>query len=245
MRVDARGMHYRVVNELIRLAVEKGEKKITLDNINGQRYLGCGIKGNLSITINGVPGNDLAAFMDGPAITVNANGQDAIGNTMNGGKVTIFGHAGDVLGYSMRGGKLYIRGNVGYRVGIHMKSYKNEFPVVIIGGRARDFFGEYMAGGVLILLGLGAEENDSPIVGRYIGTGMHGGIIFLRGRIDHYQLGKEVRVEELDGENLATLRGYLAEFCQDFGLNPEGILKGKFTKLVPYSHRPYGTIYAY
>ena len=80
----------------------------------------------------------------------------------------------------MRGGKLYIEGNVGYRVGIHMKSYKEQFPVMIIGGRAEDFFGEYMAGGILVLLGLNAGADDSSIVGNYIGTGMHGGVIYLR-----------------------------------------------------------------
>ena len=245
MRINAKGMHYKIINERIRSAIEKGEKKTILDNINGQRYLGCGLKGNVNITINGVPGNDLAAFMDGPLIIVNGNGQDAISNTMNAGKVKIFGNAGDVLGYSMRGGKLYIRGNVGYRVGIHMKSYKEQFPVMIIGGRAGDFFGEYMAGGILVLLGLYSEKSNSPIVGSYVGTGMHGGVIYLRGRINKYQLGKEVGVEEPNEEDLRKLEEYLAEFCSDFNLDLDEVLRQKFTKLVPHSHRPYGTIYAY
>jgi len=245
MRINAKGMHYRIINGRIRLAIEKGEKKIILDNVNGQRYISCGLKGNISITINGLPGNDLAAFMDGPLMTVNGNGQDAISNTMNTGKVIVSGDAGDVLGYSMRGGKLYIKGNVGYRVGIHMKSYKDQFPVMIIGGRAEDFFGEYMAGGILILLGLYSEESNSPIVGSYVGTGMHGGVIYLRGRINEYQLGKEVGIEELNEDDLRKLKEYLTEFCSDFALDLDEVLRQKFTKLIPHSHRPYGTIYAY
>jgi len=245
MRIDAKGIHYRIINEQIRLAIERGEKEIILDNINGQRYLGCGLKGKVRITINGLPGNDLAAFMDGPLITVNGNGQDAISNTMNAGKVKIFGDAGDVLGYSMRGGKLYIKGDVGYRVGIHMKSYQDQFPVIIVGGRAEDFFGEYMAGGILILLGLNTEGSSSPIVGRYVGSGMHGGIIYLGGKVNDYQLGKEVGIEQLDEEDMKKLKKYLEEFCSDFALDLEEVLRQEFTKLVPHSHRPYGTIYSY
>ena len=219
MRIDAKGIHYKIINEKIRLAVKRGEREIILDNINGQRYIGCGLKGKVNITINGLPGKDLAAFMDGPRIIVNSNSQDAISNTMNAGKVEIFGDAGDVLGYSMRGGKLYIKGDVGYRVGIHMKSYQDQFPVIIVGGRAEDFFGEYMAGGILILLGLNNERKSSPIVGRYVGTGMHGGIIYLRGRVKDYQLGKEVGIEQLDEEDIEKLKKYLKEFCSDFALD--------------------------
>lgn len=245
MRIDAKGIHYRIINGQIRSAIDRGEKEIILDNINGQRYIGCGLKGKVRITINGLPGNDLAAFMDGPGIIVNSNGQDTISNTMNAGKVKIFGDAGDVLGYSMRGGKLYIKGNVGYRVGIHMKSYQDQFPVIIVGGRAEDFFGEYMAGGILILLGLNNERDSSSIVGRYVGTGMHGGIIYLRGKVNDYQLGKEVGIEQLDEEDMKKLETYLKEFCSDFTLDLEGILRQEFTKLIPHSHRPYGTIYTY
>ncbi len=36
------------------------------------------------------------------------------------------------------------------RVGIHMKAYKDMFPVVIIEGKVRDFLGEYMTGGLLV-----------------------------------------------------------------------------------------------
>lgn len=245
MRIDTKGMHYRIINEQIRSLVEKGKKHIVLNNVNGQRYIGCGLNANVDITVNGVPGNDLAAFMDGPLITVNGNGQDAIGNTMNAGKVMILGDAGDVLGYSMRGGKLYIRGNVGYRVGIHMKSYKDRFPVIIIGGKAEDFFGEYMAGGILILLGLNTGGNKSSIVGNYVGTGMHGGVMYLRGRVNRCQLGKEVGVDKLNSEDMTDLRKYLGEFCTDSALDLEEVLKQEFIKLIPHSHRPYGKIYAY
>lgn len=261
--IDARGLHYKELNERIHEAVALGKRKIILENVNGQRYIGCGIKGEVDITIRGVPGNDLAAFMDGPRIMVEGNGEDAIGNTMNAGKVIVRGNAGDVIGYAMRGGKIYIRGDIGYRAGIHMKSYENQFPVVIVGGGARDFLGEYMAGGLLVILGMNEGEgvgrrvlgdgknskpkiyNSLPIVGNYVGTGMHGGIIYLRGKVEKYQLGKEVSVKNLDKQDKVTLKNYLEEYCRDLDLDFKEIWKKEFAKLVPTSSRPYGNIYTY
>src|SRR3989337_2743988 len=114
LTIDAKGVYYRELNSKVRDAVSKGEKEILLKNVNGQYYIGDGLQGDAKITVEGVPGNDLAAFMDGPTIIVKGNAQDNIGNTMNSRKVIVEGHAGDVLGYGMRGGKLHIRGDVGY-----------------------------------------------------------------------------------------------------------------------------------
>ena len=113
LELDAKGVYYRELNSKVREAVSKGEKEIRLKNVNGQYYIGDGLRGDAKIIVEGVPGNDLAAFMDGPTIVVKGNAQDNIGNTMNSGKVIVEGHAGDVLGYGMRGGKLHIRGDVG------------------------------------------------------------------------------------------------------------------------------------
>jgi len=157
MRINAKGIHYRALNEWIRKALAVDIREIVLEQVNGQRYIGDGLSGDVRITVNGTPGNDLGAFMDGPTIEVFGNAQDALGNTMNAGKILIHGHAGDIIGYAMRGGKIFIRGDVGYRVGIHMKAYKDLHPVIIVGGVAQDFLGEYMAGGSIILLGLDAD----------------------------------------------------------------------------------------
>ena len=181
--------------------------------------------------------------MDGPTIVVNSNAQDGIANTMNEGKVVVHGMAGDVLGYGMRGGKLFIRGDVGYRVGIHMKSYQKKEPVIIAGGCAGDFFGEYMAGGILVLLGL--DNSDRPFVGSYVGTGMHGGVIYLRGEFEKHQLGAEVGVKEIGEGDEKILSKLLKEYADDFQLDYDKIRSKPFKKLVPISHRPYGKLYAY
>jgi glutamate synthase domain-containing protein 3 len=244
MRIDAKGMHYRELNELIYKAVNSGKKNIILDNINGQRYISDGLSGEVEITVNGVPGNDLASFMDGPTIIVNSNGQDGIGNTMNAGKIVVHGDVGDIAGHSMRGGRIYIKGNAGYRVGIHMKSYKDLYPVIIIGGTAGSFLGEYMAGGLIVVLGIGREE-DASIVGSYCGTGMHGGAMYLRGDIKNYQLGNGVKKGKLAKEDEKTLNAYLEEYCAYFKLDRKKIMKDNFIKLAPSSHRPYEKLYAY
>src|SRR5512144_2104682 len=181
MKIDAQGVYYKDLNRKIREAVASGAEKIELVNVNGQYFIGDGINRPVTITINGVPGNDLGAFLNGATIVVKDNGQDNIGNTMNAGKVVVHGHAGDVLGYGMRGGRLHILKDVGYRVGIHMKSYQDNKPVLIAGGTAGDFFGEYMAGGVLILLGMQCDTQPKAKHGHNLGTGMHGGVIYVRG----------------------------------------------------------------
>jgi glutamate synthase domain-containing protein 3 len=244
MRIDTSGMHYKELNELIYSAVKNGEKEIILDNVNGQRYIGCGLMDDVNIEINGVPGNDLGAFMGGPKIVVRSNAQDGVGNTMNSGTIVIHGDAGDIAGYSMRGGKIFIKGNVGYRTGIHMKAYKDFYPIVVVGGRARDFLGEYMAGGLLIVLGLGTPENSLP-VGNYVGTGMHGGEMYIRGKVEKYQVGKEVGIGKPTEEDYKRIVGPLKEFCSYFSISLDEVMSGEFIKLVPLSHRPYGQIYAY
>jgi glutamate synthase domain-containing protein 3 len=244
-RIDCRGSHYRELNEKIKRLAEEGAREFQLDNINGQRYLGTGLPyPDLKMVINGVPGNDLASFLDGPEITVNDNAQDAVGNTMNAGQVVVHGHAGDVLGYGMRGGRLFIRGNVGYRVGIHMKEFRKQVPVLIAGGTAGDFLGEYMAGGVLVLLGL-ERQPGTPLAGDYLGTGMHGGVIYLRGEVDPFYLGREVSVFDLDDTDWSVLNPHLQDFCSAFGYNYDNVRTEKFCKLIPVSTRPYGRLYCY
>ncbi len=242
--IDAGGLHYRELNEKVRRAAEDGAREILLRNVRGQRYIGAGLASGLNITIEGVPGNDLACFMAGAGVVVRGNAQDGVANTMSAGRVAVHGHAGDVLGYSMRGGKVYVLGDAGYRVGIHMKAFRESVPVLVIGGKARDYLGEYMAGGILVVLGLGAGKNES-LAGDFLGTGMHGGDIFLRGPVDGCRLGKEVGQAEVDDAAWLDLQGHLCDFSREYGLDPGQFVKGDFTRLRPVSHRPYGKIYIY
>jgi len=244
VRIDAYGNTHRELNARLREAVSNGTLKIELQNVYGQRYIGTDLDKPVEIEIFGVPGNDLGSFMDGPRIIVRGNAQDGCGNTMNKGEIIVHGHAGDITGHSARGGKIFIRDDVGYRAAIHMKEYQDKKPVLVIGGTAQDFFGEYMAGGIVILLGLNLKEGEHHRA-RFIGTGMHGGVIYLRGSVEDFQLGKEVGVAELDKQDHDVLQTYVAEFAAHFGCDAGEILKHKFIKLFPLYLRPYGRLYAY
>jgi len=242
--IDAKGIFYRELNAKLRKAVSNGTQKIELRNVYGQRYIGTNLDKPVEIEIFGTPGNDLGAFMDGPRIIVHGNAQDGCGNTMNNGEIIIHGHAGDILGLSARGGKIFIREDVGYRAGIHMKEYQDKKSMVVIGGTAQDFLGEYMAGGIMILLGLDLKEGERHKA-NFIGTGMHGGAIYIRGDIEEFQLGKEVGVAEPDENDNSVLKKIIGEFAYYFDYKAEEILKHKFIKLFPLYLRPYGRLYAY
>ncbi len=240
-RIDAEGICYRELNALLKRLNADGVKRADIHNVYGQRFIGTSLNGNLKIEIYGTPGNDLGAFMDGPRIKVYGNVQDGCGNTMNNGLIMIHGHAGDITGYSMRGGKIFIRDDAGYRVGIHMKEYQEKKPTIVVGGTAQDFLGEYIAGGVLVVLGL-TLESDAIHRAKFVGTGMHGGKIYIRGEVRH--IAKDVKVVDLEERDRQLLRSIVSEFCDYFGFNISEIMAHKFNKLIPISHRPYGNLYA-
>jgi len=242
--LDALGLTHKELNTRLRQMVTQGYDKIELHNVYGQRYIGTDLDRPVEIEIQGTPGNDLGAFMAGPKIIVRGNAQDGCGNTMDDGEIVVYGHAGDILGLSARGGKVFVREDVGYRAGIHMKEYKEKKPALVIGGTAQDFMGEYMAGGILILLGLNLKEGESHRM-NFIGTGMHGGVIYLRGSVQNYQLGKEVGTSPLDEIDKQVVREFVDQFAAHFGYDSAPIMEGNFIKLFPRYLRPYGRLYAY
>ena len=244
LTIDAADLHYSELNRMLREAVLGGADTIELRNVAGQRYIGTNLKMPVELQIHGTPGNDLGAFMDGPHIVVHGNAQDGCGNTMNDGKIVVHGHAGDIIGLSARGGKIFVREGVGYRAAIHMKEYKGKKPALVIGGTAQDFLAEYMAGGIVVVLGLNGG-NGSSHQPRFVGTGMHGGVIYLRGQIKEWQLGKEVGSAALDENDRKTLATLVNEFAAHFGCDTTPILAAPFIKLFPLHLRPYSELYAY
>lgn len=241
VKIDANGIYYRDLNCLLRNLDDNSIENVEIRNVYGQRYIGTGLNNHINIDIYGTPGNDLGAFMNGTNIIVHGNVQDGCGNTMDHGKIVVHGRAGDLVGHSMRGGKIFIRDDAGYRVGIHMKEYLGKRPTIVIGGTAQDFLGEYMAGGVLVVLGLNMKEKVHNA--RFVGTGMHGGLMYIRGEVRH--LGEEVAISELNDDDNRILGILVDEFSSYYGLDAEKILENKFKKIYPVSSRPYGNLYAY
>lgn len=234
--LNATELDYKTLNDHLR----KDQGDFLITGCCGQRFIAAGMS-NKNITIEGIPGNALGAYLNGASITVQSNTQDALGDTMNEGKIIVHGSTGDAAGYAMRGGKIYIKGNAGYRAGIHMKSYKDKIPIMVIGGTAGSFLGEYQAGGVIIVLNM--EEKDHNIVGDFPCTGMHGGKVFLRSDCKNIQFPSQVTARLTDKDDLEILKGYLSEYCELFGYDVQKILATPFTVVEPNTKNPYKQLY--
>ena len=235
MLIDAQNMDCTGLNQAIRSCEEAD-----IRNCLGQRFLGAGTSGK-QIRIHGIPGNALGAYLNGSEITVYGNAQDAVGDTMNEGRIIIHGNVGDAAGYAMRGGKIFVRGSAGYRTGIHMKAYRDKHPVLVIGGRAGSFLGEYQAGGTIVVLGL--HTDGKPIISNFPGAGMHGGRMFIRSDCAGLRFPKQVSRHPASARELEELRPILEEYCACFDLNPESLLASPFTVVTPNSANPYQQMY--
>ena len=236
MILNALNFDYKSLNSSIRQANEN----CVIENCCGQRFIAAGMS-DKSITINDIPGNALGAYLNGALITVNANAQDAVGDTMNDGEIIVHGNIGDAAGYAMRGGKIYVKGNAGYRAGIHMKAYKDKIPVMVIGGTAGSFLGEYQAGGIIIVLGLCSEGRR--IVGNFPCTGMHGGKMFLRGECKDIIFPSQVTAKAATETDVQEIKKYISEYCDVFGYDENEILNSHFTVITPDSKNPYKQMY--
>lgn len=247
VEIDAKDLKHKELNDLMRECILRGAREIVLKNVCGQRYIASRLFFNKPVKVNidiyGTPGNDLGAFLSGHRIVVYGNAQDGVGNTMDDGEIVVHGRAGDVVAMCMRGGRIFVRDYVGYRCAIHMKGYVNKIPILVIGQTSQDFLCEYMAGGKVIVLGIGVERHRC----NYVGTGMHGGEIYIGGKIESHQFGKEVGIVEIEEDDWKFLEGIVREYCFYFGMEgkEDDILGKNFVKLIPVTKRPYGKVYAY
>jgi glutamate synthase domain-containing protein 3 len=167
---------------------------------------------------------------------------------MNDGEIIIHGNAGDALGYAMRGGKIFVKGDAGYRTGIHMKEYQTKKPIIIIGGKAGSFLGEYLAGGLIVVLDINAEKSatgGSLAVGNFTGTGMHGGKIFIRANDEQIVKGlpSQVVAEIATMEDLLEITPYICEFSKHFGMDSNALIRERFYVLKPNAKNPYKQLY--
>lgn len=237
MIIDAKNtsLHFEDLNKQIRNCKED----IIIENCLGQRFIGCG-EDKKTITINGTPGNEVGAYLNGAKIVVNGNTQEATGNTMNAGEIIIHGSTGDHAGYAMRGGAIYVKKDAGYRAGIHMKAYHDKLPVMVIGGKCGSFLGEYQAGGIIIVLGLGIKGN---VVSHFCGTGMHGGKIIVRCDQLGVRIPDQLKEKPATKKDLEEIKPYIKKFCRFFSVKEEIIYDKEFVVLTPNTSSPYKQLY--
>lgn len=236
--IRAAEMSFQQLNEQIHACQDA---EITLTDVMGQRYIASGLSGK-RLAIHGIPGNALGAYVDDCRVEVFGNAQDATGDTMNAGEIIIHGSSGDATGYAMRGGMILVEGNVGYRAGIHMKAYKDQVPVLVVGGEAGSFLGEYQAGGYVVVLGL--NTTGRAPVGRFCAAGMHGGKIFLRTEAElPFDLPSQVSAHRANAKELEEIRPFVEKYAHAFGRNAAEILRGAFQVLIPNTANPYKSLY--
>lgn len=239
MKIFAGEKDFKVLNAEVRACQDD---KIEIEDCMGQRYIGSGLKGK-QITIHGIPGNALCAYLNDCQVEVFGNAQDATGDTMNAGELVIHGNCGDATGYAMRGGMILIKGNVGYRAGIHMKAYQDQVPVLVVGGESGSFLGEYQAGGYIVVLGL--NTTGRAPVGRFCAAGMHGGRIYLRTEADApYDLPDSVDARVAVDEDMQEIRPFVEKYASAFGMDAEKLLADRFLVLEPSTNNPFKKLYA-
>ena len=234
--INAENLDFRALNQ----ALQDAQGDCAVSGCLGQRFIAAGMSGR-RISISGIPGNALGAYLDGAYIEVSGNAQDAVGDTMNSGTIVVHGNIGDAAGYAMRGGEIYVEGNAGYRAGVHMKAYRDRVPTIVIGGRAGSFLGEYQAGGNILVLGL--HTDGKPLVSNFPCTGMHGGKLFLRGNCEKILFPGQVTAHTASEEEKAEIRPYIEEYCRLFGAEFQPIFDSQFTVVTPDSKNPYKQMY--
>jgi len=68
MNINAKDLDHKALNESIR----EGGESLTLEGCCGQRFIAAGMSGK-DITIEGVPGNALGAYLNGGTVSVLGN----------------------------------------------------------------------------------------------------------------------------------------------------------------------------
>ena len=101
--------------------------------------------------------------------------------------------------------------------------------------------GEYQAGGLILVLGIGYE--DVCPVGNFCGTGMHGGKIFLRTAHLPPDLPAQVMARKAQAEDKETIRPLVEAYCAHFGGDADALLQSDYFLLSPNSQSPYKQLY--
>lgn len=216
----------------------------------GERFLAAAAPRGTRFAFAGPTGNCLANALDGGEVVVHGNVADDVADAMLSGRVVVHGDARDVLAQAMQGGLVLVRGSAGNRVALEMREFEDTVPALVVGGGVDDYLGEYMAGGVAVALnlvegpdGLTTEGAPARATGRFVGTGMVGGAIYVRGNVadedvalpgveSKYARRPSIARRALSSGDFARVGSAIEAFCAAFHVAPhvrESILASRFT----------------
>jgi hypothetical protein len=92
------------------------------------------------------------------------------------------------------------------------------------------------------VLGFGCGGDKAP-VGRFCGTGQHGGKIFLRTKILPEELPPQVSAKTADAQDKLQIDAPVRAWCAAFGVDAATLLADDFIVLTPNSANPYESLY--
>jgi NADPH-dependent glutamate synthase beta subunit-like oxidoreductase/Pyruvate/2-oxoacid:ferredoxin oxidoreductase delta subunit len=117
----------------------------------------------------------------------------------------------------MAQGKVYIDGNIGAR-GMTMTKHNPRFepPELWVFGKAGDSFAEFMAGGIAVICGVGAEK-EHDVLGYRPCVGMVGGKIFFRSHQSSFSEQDARLITNLPDDEWQWLKKNLKKFLQAIG----------------------------
>jgi NADPH-dependent glutamate synthase beta subunit-like oxidoreductase/glutamate synthase domain-containing protein 3/NAD-dependent dihydropyrimidine dehydrogenase PreA subunit len=211
----------RILEERIQKAVTEGYRRIEVSAC-GQHGIGGRLwragDDQIRVDVLGSSGQRLGAMgFANTVIEVFGPASDDIGWLNAGAKIIVHGNATNGAANAMAQGKVYIDGSIGAR-GMTMTKHNPRFeaPELWVFGKVGDSFAEFMAGGIAVVCGAGAEE-DENVLGYRPCVGMVGGKIFFRGRQEAYSTPDAKLVLHLPDEEWGWLQRNLKKFLQDIG----------------------------
>jgi NADPH-dependent glutamate synthase beta subunit-like oxidoreductase/glutamate synthase domain-containing protein 3/Pyruvate/2-oxoacid:ferredoxin oxidoreductase delta subunit len=211
----------RILEERIQKAVSEGFRHIEV-TAYGQHGIGGRLwsAGDEEITVNvlGTSGQRLGSMgFANTLIETFGPASDDVGWLNAGAKIIVHGNASNGVANAMAQGKIYIDGDIGAR-GMTMTKHNPRFepPELWVMGKAGDSFAEFMAGGIAVICGVGAEK-EKDVLGYRPCVGMVGGKIFFRGKQSSYSLSDAKLVTELPVDEWNWLKANLKIFLQSIG----------------------------
>ena len=210
----------RVLEERIQKAVAEGHRRIEII-AQGQHGIGGRLwqagDEKISLRVLGTSGQRVGA-MGFPNTLIDVVGpvSDDVGWLNAGAVITVRGNATNGAGNAMAQGKIYVAGDIGAR-GMTMTKQNPRFepPELWVLGGVGDSFAEFMAGGIAVVCGVGAQQ-EGNILGYRPCVGMVGGKIFFRGPYQGYS-DEDARLTTPDDEEWQWLTSRMPAFLEAIG----------------------------
>ena len=216
LRVDS-----RIMEERIQKAIAAGYRQIEVTAC-GQHGIGGrlwkGENERIKINILGSSGQRVGSMgCANTLIEVFGPASDDVGWLNAGAEIIVHGNATNGAANAMAQGIIYIDGDIGAR-GMTMTKHNPRFepPELWVFGKVGDSFAEFMAGGIAVICGAGAET-EKNVLGYRPCVGMVDGKIFFRGRQEEYSKADARLLPALPAEEWQWLKINMRRFLQAIG----------------------------